>query len=322
MKSAPREVPLTVRLSVSFYRFLLIAYPAAFRREYSTQMLQLFRDCSREIARTEGFFGLWRYLLSAFSDLVVSAVAERRQEEIRMSRAFWVRLGSLAGVIGGIIAGLSAAVALVVSVSQLLDQHSLLGFTLFPLQFAPQRLAPVLMLLFVLALIGLQAHGAQRAGVFGWIGITLAVAGEVIGSLGTSLQAIVINGQADACRTPLNCNFYDPNHFLLMGYSVALLGSLILATGMVFYGVVSLRCHLLARANGLPIIIGLLAIVNSAAGFIAPMFGTGTDYAGIEKIAIVLTVAPFAFAIMWVLLGLVIWPPRRVIVAQIAESRA
>jgi hypothetical protein len=68
----------------------------------------------------------------------------------------------------------------------------------------------------------------------------------------------------------------------------------------------------------LPLSMGLLAIFNSAVGFIALMSSTGTDYAGTEKIAILLSVAPFAFAIVWVLLGLALWPRRRSLAAQIA----
>ena len=141
-----------------------------------------------------------------------------------MSREFWVRLGSLASVVAGITFGLFAAVYLAVSVLQLLDQHSSLGLTLFLVLFAAQRLAPVFIPLVLLALIGMQTRGAQRAGIFGWIGITVAAVGEVIAGVGSILQTVLINSQADSCRTPLNCNFYDPNQYLLLGYMVALLG--------------------------------------------------------------------------------------------------
>ena len=90
-----------LRLSLLVYSRLLALYPKAFRREYGAHMAQVFRDCCREALHTNGITGLWRYWFIALGDLVVSVFAERRHQEISMSRTMWIRLGSLAAIIAG-----------------------------------------------------------------------------------------------------------------------------------------------------------------------------------------------------------------------------
>jgi hypothetical protein len=62
-------------LSHKLFRLTLFAYPREFRREYGTQMAQLFRDCYREQeSRGAGAAGhLW---LRTLADLLVSAPRE------------------------------------------------------------------------------------------------------------------------------------------------------------------------------------------------------------------------------------------------------
>ena len=290
-----------IRVSVAVYRVLLVAYPEAFRREYGAHMIQVFRDCAREMQQTEGAIGLWRYWLSTLGDLVISAAAERRHGEVHMSRTFWIRLGSLAGIVGGIIAAIVAVLALVMSVLRLLDQQSPL---LSPAESATEQLPPVLALLFVLALIGLYVRGGQRAGMLGGIALTLAVVGEAVVGVGNVLQAVVIDGLCNACT------YNDPNPYFAMGYRAELLGLLIVAIGMSTYGVVALRRHVLTRSNGLPLAVGLLAIANGWASFIVNyVVIDGTDYAGMQKTSILLALLLLASAIVWALLGATLWSP-------------
>src|SRR5262245_63071584 len=117
---------LAVRLSVWFYRRLLVAYPVAFRREYGEQLLQLFRDCCGQAVQAQGAAGLWRYWLLTLGDLISSAFAERRHEGVHMSRLRWIQLGSLAGLVGGSTTALVAALGLMISVLPLLDATSFL----------------------------------------------------------------------------------------------------------------------------------------------------------------------------------------------------
>lgn len=307
MSASARATSGTVRLSVWLYRHMLVAYPQPFRRAYGAQMVQVFRDCCREATSENGNVGLIRYWPNAFGDLIVSALAERRQEELHMTRMHWIRLGSLAAIIGGGIAAVFAALSLTIAIAQLLDENSPLGLALFPVHIVSWG-APALALLYVLALIGLQARGANRTGPIGWISMTIAIIGIIISGLGNGLTAAVMYSQADMCGGPLNCNFYDPNGYGIMGYMVGLGGSIIFAIGMVVYGIVALRRHVLSRRNWLPLVAGILPFFTIPITIIAMLVSGGSDYAGTQKVSIMLGVPPLAIAIIWILLGVALWP--------------
>ncbi|HET8909018.1 MAG TPA: hypothetical protein VFN11_18840, partial [Ktedonobacterales bacterium] len=292
-----------LRFSVALYGRLLVMYPRSFRREYGTQMLQVFRDCSREAARTRGPVGLCRYWLVATSDLIVSTLAERRQEEMHMTRSRWISLGSLSAALGGGIAVLFATIQILMSIAQLLDEQSGIGLALFPAHLAFWA-APALWMLYILALVGLQAHGADQMRILGWVGITFAILGGVIAGLGNGVTSTVLYSQANSCVSLLDCNFYDPGGYMMMGYMVGLLGSALFAIGMVLYGIVALRRRFLAWGNWIPLVLGLTPLLLIAASVIAALASGGTDYAGSQKIAIVLDTAALVPAIFWVLLGL------------------
>src|SRR6185503_13960819 len=57
-------------VSPRVYRLLLLAYPADFRREYGSQMTQVFRDCCRQQVQQAGTLGLLRVWFQALRDLV------------------------------------------------------------------------------------------------------------------------------------------------------------------------------------------------------------------------------------------------------------
>lgn len=65
-------------VSSRIYSFLLLAYPKTFRREYGSQMIQLFRDCYRsEMREARGQrFRFWAWTLI---DLLRTAPKERAQ---------------------------------------------------------------------------------------------------------------------------------------------------------------------------------------------------------------------------------------------------
>lgn len=58
------------------YRVLLAAYPRTFRRQYGTEMTQLFRDCCRGILQKSGPLGLPPFLLHTGVDWLGSLVRE------------------------------------------------------------------------------------------------------------------------------------------------------------------------------------------------------------------------------------------------------
>ncbi len=63
-------------LSLRLYRFLLMAYPLNFRREYAPHMAQVFRDCYRAEKSNRGLPGVCRLILRTLLDLMRTAPKE------------------------------------------------------------------------------------------------------------------------------------------------------------------------------------------------------------------------------------------------------
>ncbi len=309
MSASTRATPRTVRFSVWLCSRLLVAYPQAFRRRYGAQMVQVFRDCCREATATNGIVGLIRYWLIAFGDLVVSALAERRREELHMTRTLWIRVGSLSAIIGGGIAAVFAGMSLASAIALLLDENSTLGPAIFQAHIVTWG-APALTVFYVLTLIGLQGLSEARAASLGWVAITAAILGTIIVGLGYGLAVSVMYSQADTCIDIHNCSFYDPNHYVSMGVMTGLFGTVIFAIGMIIYGIVALRRRVLPKRNWLLLATSLIALLNVAASVITLNVNGGSDSAGIQKVAIMLSGVALAFAILWILLGVTMWPHR------------
>ena len=82
------------------YNLLLYTYPARFRREYGTEMAQVFRDDMRATLSNSGkaaFLGLW---LITFFDLIKTALAEHIWEVFHMPMEKLTRWSGLAAAIG------------------------------------------------------------------------------------------------------------------------------------------------------------------------------------------------------------------------------
>lgn len=82
---------ITADLSCRVYKFLLVAYPAAFRREYGHQMQQVFRDCYRDEARRNQF-AIAGYWMRTLLDLVRTATKEHT-EHFRKDHTIMSSLG-------------------------------------------------------------------------------------------------------------------------------------------------------------------------------------------------------------------------------------
>ena len=67
------RLPTPSTVADLFYRVLLLAYPAAFRREFAPDMLQLFKDRRRALS----YAALRRFLFLAFSDALSQGALER-----------------------------------------------------------------------------------------------------------------------------------------------------------------------------------------------------------------------------------------------------
>src|SRR5215469_4449483 len=85
----------SIRLSLALYRTLFVAYPAAFRRAYGAQMLQVFRDRCRQATRAHGLRGLLALWLPTLADLFRTALAEWLATTRPLARPFLSRLCGL-----------------------------------------------------------------------------------------------------------------------------------------------------------------------------------------------------------------------------------
>jgi hypothetical protein len=148
----------TLRAAERLYRTLLFAYPPTFRRAWGRQMVETFRDASRDAARA-GKVALALFWLRAALDLAQSAAAERRLARER-SRAM---TGN-----GSVVSALTVLAAPAIGWMCLhTDETGILAgslmLTSFLLAFASPRRA------WLAALLGLAAPAAQAiAHLRGW----------------------------------------------------------------------------------------------------------------------------------------------------------
>ncbi len=92
-------------LSMRVYRWLLAAYPAAFRDEYGPDMIQLFHDLCRDTVKTSGAAGMATLWIRTLVDLAASVVRERlasllhRENEMTDIGTFDRQFGSVVKII-------------------------------------------------------------------------------------------------------------------------------------------------------------------------------------------------------------------------------
>jgi len=77
LKKNRSQKRISESVSLGVYRALLHAYPRDFRRHYSTEMVQTFRDCHRAACAHTQFSGLAGLWFRTLFDLVHSASLER-----------------------------------------------------------------------------------------------------------------------------------------------------------------------------------------------------------------------------------------------------
>ena len=85
MENLSREAR-PVRLSVGLYRWLLLAYPSAFRSAYGEAMAQVFQDSCRSALQRAGAGGLPGLWARTMLDYCVTVIEEHAQRGAQMSR--------------------------------------------------------------------------------------------------------------------------------------------------------------------------------------------------------------------------------------------
>lgn len=79
MPQSPRWPEILVRI----YRMLIRAYPASFRREYGSEMTEVFRDLAQEAWQERGVIGLALLWLRTVPDFLLSGAAQHLHETRR-----------------------------------------------------------------------------------------------------------------------------------------------------------------------------------------------------------------------------------------------
>jgi hypothetical protein len=99
----------SVRLACAIYRLLLAFYPREHRREYASEMAQLFRDQCREAARAAGLTGLLGHSLRIVVDFLFSAAREHASAQITHMKQITPSKASLILIVFALILQQSAA---------------------------------------------------------------------------------------------------------------------------------------------------------------------------------------------------------------------
>lgn len=88
-----KRLPPSIRCSQKAYRWLIQAYPDAFRREFGEPMIHVFTDMASDARLNRGFCGLASMWFHVLADLAWSIPAEHYKAENRspeMKTAFYV----------------------------------------------------------------------------------------------------------------------------------------------------------------------------------------------------------------------------------------
>jgi hypothetical protein len=101
------QTPL-ISLSESIYRALLIVYPAEYRREYGSLMVQVFRDVCRDSYRRQGLMGILLWWCSTLLDLALTAFQERRKVRVMISKQSFAQLAGVFLIAGGACSAIGA----------------------------------------------------------------------------------------------------------------------------------------------------------------------------------------------------------------------
>jgi hypothetical protein len=104
-----RDASRLVALTVALYRWLLWLHPAAFRREYSVSICQVFAQSCRDAYRASGAAGVARLWLPALGDLLHGALAEHL-DALKGSYPMLEYRRSLSAVFGAYIAFVIAGI--------------------------------------------------------------------------------------------------------------------------------------------------------------------------------------------------------------------
>lgn len=241
MPTFPEKDPQSVTFSVRIYWILLTVYPAAFRQEYGSDMLQVFRDCCLNALHRAGGTGLLALWGETFFDMLSSALEQNLRRNIQFSGALLVRMSGWCLSVGGVY------LAIVVQVTYLNTagpaQGSPLSSPVSALYRAQSYLLPWAWLLITLGIGGmLSRYGAQA------------------GRLGRGLLRFSLYGGVAACLSAVAVQIFGWAPLWAAGW---IAGNLLLFICLAFFGTLASKSgnsstKFLPKWNAIPLIFCLI----------------------------------------------------------------
>lgn len=222
MEEKSVDAPI-LRISLRVYRALLVAYPTKFRREFGSEMVQVFRDSCLRTVRAGGTNGMLKLWAVTLLDVAQSAMSEHAQKEVEVKKELRPEDIRVAGW------------ALILA-----------GFTFITILSGSDAVAfPGSLMSTILLAVGLSVLRSlygKSVGRFGRNSLRIALVGIAL-FLCLPLAALAVMGAADLMGEGL--------WILLFG------GPAILLLGLVLFGLAALRSKPLPRLNWLPAVTGI-----------------------------------------------------------------
>jgi hypothetical protein len=121
MQQVPSRPPRLLRLVDLLARGGLVLFPSAFRRQFGTDLLQVYHDCCWEAYQRQGWSGVLRRLPALLQDVVVGALGERLEGGEMMWHRFFARTGGSIRRGGGVrlrlVMGMLAALCVLLALA-------------------------------------------------------------------------------------------------------------------------------------------------------------------------------------------------------------
>jgi hypothetical protein len=229
--------PQPVAFSIRLYQALLRIYPPAFRREYGWLMAQVFGDCCRRAFQHAGFTGLLPLWARTTLDTLATAIEEHTQRGTDMSKEKFIKLSGWAFVLGG----LSFFIGWLAGNRPEYQPHNYYSLEIDRVANAVS--APLILAALLLISVGLLGLAVRFGQASSGIGRACLVVGAASGLVAFSAWGLELTG----LQIPEDTAWY------LFIYSMT-----IMFAGLGIWGVECLRRRMMARANVLPLLAGIV----------------------------------------------------------------
>jgi hypothetical protein len=228
------KVAPVIAFSVGFYQWLLVAYPARFRQEYGSQMVEVFRDCCLRAFRQGGMNGMTSLWAITLLDLIRSLITEYLHKETSMTRPKFIRLSGWALMTGAV-----AFLPFLVMSMLVATRYNPIPLGWYVLELMADFGLLYGSILLPIGMLGLRARYGEQMGELGR-GILLA------GALGGGILVVTI---------PYGMKYSTDDFYLFGG---VLTGLALQFLSLLLFGVLALVRKPLPRGNSLPLTAGLV----------------------------------------------------------------